>query len=224
MAHAARISARREGGPLVPVVLELPPDVIRTFRAPGQYVAISAGGEEGFFVLANPVGAPLWELLVRASGTVSEALLAAPIGSTVPVTAALGEGFPMATARRRGLVLLAAGTGIAAATPILAVRAADGDASRTEVFLGLRRAEDLPCPREVAAWREAGATVTVCVSREAPNGPGVARGHVQDVAAAHLERGSGALVFAVGPEPMIEGARALARSLGLPETDFRTNY
>jgi NAD(P)H-flavin reductase len=224
MAHAARIAARREGGPLVAVMLDLPQDVIATHRVPGQYVSISAGGEEALFVLASPVGAPRWELLLRASGTVSEALLAAPIGSTFPSTAALGDGFPMADARGRALVLLASGTGIAAATPILAVRVADGDGPRTEVFLGLRGTDELPCLREVDAWREAGADVTVCVSREEPSGPGVARGYVQDVAAARIEPGAGALVFAVGPEPMIEGARALARSLGLPETDFRTNY
>jgi NAD(P)H-flavin reductase len=224
MAHAARLAARREGGPLVPVVLDLPRDVLATHRVPGQYVSIAAGGEDGFFVLASLVGAPQWELLVRASGTVSEALLGAPIGATFPTTAALGDGFPMAAARGRALVLLAAGTGIAAATPILAVRVAEGDAAQTEVFLGLRLARDLPCPREVAAWREAGATVTVCVSREEARGPGEAHGHVQDVAAARLAPGSGALVFAVGPEPMIEGARALAKSLGMPETDFRTNY
>ena len=224
MAHVARISARRAGGPLVPIALDLPPDVLATHRVPGQYVSIAAGGENGFFVLGSAVGAGRWELLVRASGTVSEALLSAPIGATFEVTAALGGGFPMTESRARTLVLLAAGTGIAAATPILAQRFEEGDAARTDVFLGLRQVADLPCPRDVDAWRQAGARVTVCVSREEPSGPGVARGHVQDVAAARLGSGAGALMFAVGPEQMIDGARALAKSLGMPEADFRTNY
>jgi NAD(P)H-flavin reductase len=222
--HVARLSARRDGGPLVPVVLELPPDAIATHRVPGQYVSIAAGGEDGYFVLANPIGAPRWELLVRASGTVSEALLAAPVGATFATTAALGDGFPMASARGRALALLAAGTGIAAVTPILEQRAREGDAPRTAVFLGLRRGADLPCAPEVDAWRKAGAEVTLCVSHEDGRGPWVESGYVQDVAARRIKAGAGALVFAVGPEPMIAGARALAKSLGMPEADFRTNY
>jgi NAD(P)H-flavin reductase len=222
--YPARLSARGDGGPFVTVTLDLPPDVIATHRVPGQYVSISAGGEDGFFVLATPVGAPAWELLVRASGTVSEALLAAPIGATFATSAALGEGFPMGAARGRRLVLLAAGTGIAAIASILAQRIAEGDATRTAVFLGLRHAADLPSPRAVDAWRSGGARLTVCVSREEPAMPGVERGYVQDVARAHLQAQPGGLMFAVGPDPMIQGARALATRLGMPEADFRTNY
>jgi NAD(P)H-flavin reductase len=226
--QVARLLARREGGTLVPVALAVPEEVLATHSTPGQYVSIAAGGEEGFFVLASPVGAAAWELLVRASGAVSEALLAAPIGATFGTSAALGEGFPMADARARALILLAAGTGIAAVTPILAQRMVEGDAPRTDVFLGLRVAADLPCAREVAAWRSAGARVTVCVSREEPSQVGVMRGYVQDVAGAYFTPRagsvSGGLMFAIGPDPMIAGARVLAKALGVPEADFRTNY
>jgi hypothetical protein len=53
---------------------------------------------------------------------------------------------------------------------------------------------------------------------------------VQDVARAHLTiepyagEARAAMLFAVGPAPMVQGARVLAKSLGIPESDVRTNY
>ncbi len=222
--HLAHISDRREGHPLVVVTLSLPRSVLQTHSVPGQYVSIAAGGEEGYFVLASPIGADAWKLLVKAGGTAADTLLAAPLGTTVSTSAALGDGFPCDDARGRPLFVTLAGTGIAAAPPIAARRIAEGDAARTHMFLGLRHAADSPCTEDVTAWRAAGLRVTLCVSREEPSQPGTERGYVQDVARVHLARESAALLFAVGPEPMLQALRALAKSLGIKESDVRTNY
>jgi len=226
--HEARLAARRAGSPLVVVTLELPAPVIASHQVPGQYVSIAAEGDDGFFVLASPVGAPAWQLLVRGGGTVADALLAKPIGTILATSGALGTGFPCADARRRRLAICAAGTGIAAAPPLAERRIQDGDAHRTHIYLGLRSAAELPCPEDVVRWRAAGVMVTICVSREEARAPFTERGYVQDIARAHfaIEPGASAsmLLFAVGPAPMVEGARALAKSLGIAEIDFRTNY
>ena len=237
--HAARLASRREtAGSLVLLTFELPGVVRATHVLPGQYVSVRAGGDTGYFVLASPVGAESWEILLRNGGDVADALLAARVGEQVPVTAALGAGFPCDEAQGRALVVAVAGTGMAAAKPILAWRTKRGDAARTDVFLGMRIAAELPLADEIAAWRAAGARVTVCLSREDPpplahaSGATFVRGYVQDVVRA-FERASvpaaaaarpTRLVFAVGPGPMVEAVRALSRELGVEESDFRTNY
>ncbi len=232
--HEARLASRRDAaGSLVLLALELAPDVRATHTVPGQYVSVRAGGDTGYFVLASAVGAQTWEVLLRAGGDVADALLVARVGESVPITAALGAGFPCAEARGHSLVIAAAGTGIAAAKPLLEWRTRDGDAARTDVFLGMRLASELPIREEIAVWRAAGARVTVCLSREEPDpapdphGPVYARGYVQDFARstlARVARRGRSMVFAVGPGPMIEAVRALSRELGVEESDFRTNY
>jgi sulfhydrogenase subunit gamma (sulfur reductase) len=222
--HAARLTSRIAGRPLVPVALELPDAVRASHVVPGQYVSIVAGGESGYFVLASAVGASEWRLLVKGGGTTADTLLAEPLGSTFAVTGALGAGFPMDEARGRSLVVAAAGTGIAAALPIAARRIADGDAGRTHVLLGLQLAAHLPCPEEVHAWRAAGIDVLLCVSREDGDGAGVVRGYVPDVARARVSPSPGCMVFVVGPSAMVEGTRAIAPMLGAATADVRTNY
>jgi NAD(P)H-flavin reductase len=225
--HPARLADRRGGHSLTRVTLDVPPELRATHEVPGQYVSIVAKNENGYFVLASPVGANAWHLLVREGGTVADTILASPIGTTFPTTAAMGAGFPCDEAKGRRLVVCVAGTGIAAAPPLAARRIADGDAARTHVYLGVPRVSDLPCAEDVAGWRAAGVLATVCVSREDARGPYTERGYVQDVARAHLlvePEVASALLFAVGPSPMVDGARTVARSLGIAERDFRTNY
>ena len=209
------------------LTLELPSEVRGTHVLPGQYVSVCAGGDTGYFVLASAVGAETWEILLRSGGDVADALLVATLGERVPVTAALGGGFPCDEARGRSLLIAVAGTGIAAAKPIMSWRMNDGDAARTDVFLGMRVAADLPMHAEIAAWQAAGSRVTVCLSRENPDAgvPGFVRGYVQDVARSTLGvMDSRGMIFAVGPGPMIDAFRVLGHELGVSETDFRTNY
>ena len=222
--YEARLASRVGGHTLTSIWLEVPGDVLSTHTMPGQYVSIIAEGENGYFVLASPVGASAWRLLAKGGGTVADAILAAPIGTDFATTAALGHGFPCDEARGRPLVVAAAGTGIAAAPPIAARRIADGDAARTRIFLGLPSAADLPCPEDVDTWRAAGIAVVLCISREEARVPGAERGYVQDIARARLTREEGMMIFTVGPAQMVAGVRALAPTLGMRDEDVRTNY
>jgi NAD(P)H-flavin reductase len=201
--------------------------VSTTYRVPGQYVSIVACGEESYFVLAGAVGDTTWRLLVKGGGAVADMILAAPIGTRLQITGALGRGFPVEEAAGQRLVIAVAGTGIAAALPLATRRLADSDATRTHLYLGLRRASELPFAAEVDAWRAAKMAVTLCVSRESATDAWTERGYVQDVARKHLMHEAEpprCLLFAVGPAPMVDAMRALAKSLGIPESDVRTNY
>ena len=108
-------------------------------------------------------------------------------------------------------------------------RIADGDAARTHAFLGVRTRAELPLADDVAGWRRAGASVTVCLSQpgEPLDGGGdLARGYVQDVIAARsrLHDLDDAHVFAVGMATMVDALRGVAPSLGVPAERVHTNH
>jgi NAD(P)H-flavin reductase len=164
--HPATLVARSDaGGGLSLLTLELRPDVASTYAAPGQYVEVRAGGETGYFVLANEPGAPAWELIMRAGGGASDLLLAMAPGTPVEVTRAIGDGFPMGPARGNPLLIALSGTGVAAARPLVRRRIADGDAALTRLLVGIRTRVELPLERDLGGWAAAGVGVLVCLSQ-----------------------------------------------------------
>jgi NAD(P)H-flavin reductase len=214
-ASEARWLARRKvGGGVHLITLAPSPHQARAYLAPGQYVRIDVDGG-GYFVLAGDVGAPTWELLVRANGGASDALIAAGQGATLPVAGPFGEGFPVTRAEGRTLVLAVVGGALGAVRPVLRTR----DPRRTHLYLGVRAADDVPIADEVAAFARKGGTVVLCVSTEDDGSvlPDLRRagGWVQHVLAREMPRG--AMVFAAGPESMLEALRAM------PELDVVSN-
>jgi NAD(P)H-flavin reductase len=211
----ARWLARRDAGGAVQLIAIAPAaEQARAYAAPGQYVRIDVDGG-GFFVLAGDLGAPTWELLVRPNGGASDALVAAREGATFPVAGPFGAGFPVARAARRTLVLAVVGGALGAVRPLLRTR----DPRQTHLYLGVRAAADVPLADEVTAFARAGGTVVLCVSAEDDGSvlPELRRatGWVQHVLA--REAPAGAIVFAAGPETMLEAMRAL------PELEVFTN-
>jgi len=186
------------------------------FTAPGQYVQVTTDAN-GYFVLAGEVGAPTWELLVRPNGGASDALVAAAVGTTFAVAGPFGSGFPVARAEGRRLVLAVVGSALGAARPLLKMR----DPATTALYLGVRRPVDTPVADEVARFVRAGGHVVLCVSAEDDDPSFLpearrAKGWVQQVLAAERPE-AGAVVFAAGPETMLDAVRAL------PELEVHTN-
>jgi NAD(P)H-flavin reductase len=233
--HPARLLARADaGGGMTRVTVDPGEAVAATYGAPGQYVEVRTRGETGYFVLAGPPGAAPWELVMRPGGGASDVLLGDAPDADVEITAAIGEGFPVGELRGHPVVLALGGTGIAAGPPLVARRIADGDATRTRVFVGVRAADELPLLAELVAWRDAGVEVLVCAwqgdadaaaASWAPAGGGtVFRGYVQEAVAALVAPGSVRAVLAVGVGPMIEALRGHAPTLGIAPEHVLTNH
>lgn len=202
-------------------------EIVGSYVSPGQYVHARIGPETGYFVLAGAPGSSPWEFIMRAGGGVSDVLLAAPVGTALEVTPALGDGFPWAAVRGRPLVIALGGTGVAAGRPLMDRRVADGDATRTQIYLGIRMRSELPLAGDVEAWRRAGASVTLCwSSANEPESADGAPGYVQDVLRARGARSipPDAYIFAVGLPTMVDALRELAPSLGIPWEHVRTNH
>ncbi len=225
--HPATLYSRADaGGGLVRLLIEPPAAIAATFEHPGQYVLLRAGEKSSYYVLANDVGDERWELLVRPGGAVATGVLAAPLGDSLEVSAALGSGFPMEEARGRELLIVVTGSGIAAARPVVRARLRERETCPTEVLVGVRTRTEVPLTAELAEWSRAGTRVTVCLSRESvdPELEGYAAGYVQDVARATPSPSPGRMIFAAGVNGMVQAIRSLARELGALESDVRTNY
>ncbi len=229
--HSARVLRIEDaGGGLSRLTLEVPPSVRTTYVRPGQFVstrAATAGGRAAYFVLANEVGSEAWELLVRRGGEAADALLAMRVDDSIDVSSALGAGFPCEEVRRRPLLLLATGSGIAAMLPVAALRMREGDGALTEALLGVRSRAEVPLAMRLEEWSVAGVDLTICLSREnPPSGEGgFAKGYVQDVARRTApSRRPGGMIFAAGVKAMVDAIRLLAAELGVAEADVRTNY
>jgi NAD(P)H-flavin reductase len=205
----SRILSRADvGGGLTRVSFAPDPEIAATHTRPGQYVEVVAGAERGFFALANLVGAPVWELLVKSSGGASEALLASVPGDPVDVSAALGAGFPDSALDAPELVVVVGGSAIAVAPPILARRRAH--LATTHLYVGVRTPEDTPLRDELRAWQASGVRVTVCASRGGTTSLGglrIVRGYVQDVLSSDA-LGDVAIAVA-GPDALVVAVREL---------------
>jgi NAD(P)H-flavin reductase len=227
---ASRILGRKDlGGGLVLVEIETPAGAATSYSSPGQYIKIRIQGESAYYVLANEPGADRWNLILRAGGRVSNLLLTAPLRTTLGATRPIGNGFPMAEARGRSLVVALGGTGIAVGRPVIRRRIAEGDASRTLVLVGIRSYADLAMHEDLIGWSQAGTHVVVCLSHvETASAEvrefAVERGYVHEILRSKEASIAGGTLFAAGPEPMVTALRASAPEVGIALSDLHTNH
>jgi anaerobic sulfite reductase subunit B len=229
--HPARLTAREDvGGGLTLIRLAAGAAIGHEYTSPGQYVEVRAGTDTGYFVLASEPGLEPWELIMRSGGGASDVLLAAPIGTGVEVTSPIGRGFPMASGRGRQLVVALGGTGVAAGRPLVRARISTGDAHRTVLLVGVRTAREVALAEDLTGWAEAGVLVTICLSQDTPeplrrlHEVGHVHGVLRTIATRSPASIAGALLFAVGPESMIEALRRTAPEVGIRHEDVLTNY
>jgi NAD(P)H-flavin reductase len=158
-------------------------------------------------------GKRTWEIVIRPSGDAAEALARAPLGTSIEAGGPFGVGFPRAHGRR--LIMAATGRAIAAVRAVMQERIADGDGSKTTLFIGVTREAELPLPWEAKSWLENGAEVVICTSQQELEDATHAKGRVQDVVARRLDAPAGTPLLLVGHAGMIEAMKAWAKTKDL---------
>ncbi len=234
---ASLLERKHVGGSLHRIRLAIAPEAARTHLHHGQYIEVRhdgghrgdedatiPGALKGTFVLTSPPGSAEWQLIVKDGGAMADRFGTQRPGAKFLVSEANGPGFPLDRAAKRPLVLAANGSGIAALLSTAQARSTSGDAARTFVLYGVRDEQSIALRPELEELRRLGVTVVYALSRQQLDVPGVFSGYVQHVAAQQHWPLEGAMFFAAGSKPMIEGLREVAPKLGIAREDVLLNY
>ncbi len=197
----------------------------------GQYTQVRTGDDEAYFLLASDAHALPWDLVVRPKGQVAESLVRARAGDLVEVADAMGAGFDWAKTADLRLAVVVAGSGWAAAPPVLRARIREGLAAETALLVGVDDPREPPARAALESYQASGVLVTLCVlpkgtdvgiepAAQLPHhlpvfhGTAEARlrgalGPMRDDGAP--QDGGAWAAIAVGPEALVSGLHALAR-------------
>lgn len=207
------------------VSLRLPPTADFTYL-PGQYIdVIGPAGIRRSYSLANAQACDKHlELHIRAvpGGAMSVYWFQnAQVNDLLRLNGPLGTFFLRQIAGL-DLVFLATGTGIAPVKSMLegmSALPADQQARSVTVYWGARKPEDLYC--NVAAF--SGSAQYVPVLSQADDTWAGARGYVQQQLLKDTPDLSQAVVYACGSDAMIQSAKSLLQSAGLPAHRFHSD-
>ena len=210
--------------------LLLPAPLAKEHGRPGQLVKVRAEGVgEGFYALASaPDPGSTAELLVKRGGRVADAIAASAFaGGTLAITRPFGNGFPIAEAEGRDLLLFAAGSAIAPIRALVQhVLAHRNRFGRVTLFYGQRRGAEFAYRSELLEWERRGVRVVLCPSGEDEAWEGL-RGRVQEVARSLAFGGSppaDTVAFVAGMTAMVDDVRATLSGAGIPPARVHANF
>lgn len=195
---------------------------------PGQYcqlgfaAGLGAAATQSYFVIVDPPGAGPLRFLLGAGGPTASALRAVEPGTEIAARGPLGQGFPVEQAHGRDVLLVSAGSALAAIRPVL-VSLMPYTARRVWLYHGARTRAHVPFREDLEHARHQGASVTLVLSREAP-APAEVAGRVQDAIARDGPDLGNAVAYVAGMAEMVDSLRELLPRLGLPPERLYLNY
>ena len=204
-------------------ILSLEHDAVLEARhvRPGQFCQLRLGEAtgDGHFVLIDPPGSGPLRFLLRAGGPVADALRAVEAGSHLSMRGPTGNGFPIEQANGRDVLLVSAGSGLAAIRPVLLSLHSFG-ARRVWLYHGARTLEHVPFLDDLQRAERDGLRLTLTLSQEGNRlGDRVQNAIVRD--APDL---SHAVAFVSGMQALIDALRVDLPRLGLPADAIHLNY
>jgi NAD(P)H-flavin reductase len=200
---------------------------------PGQALKIQSPMGEGFFALASLLDGNTGtvDLLLKRGAAIADAVIAAATpGASIETTPPLGNGFPVAQAHDRDLLVFAAGSGIAPTRALLQHVARErARFHRVTLFYGQRAQSDFAYRAEYLDWERSGIRVVLCASASGHIAPDsqVLRGRVHQVAeATHFCGGSvhSAVAFVCGMKEMVSDVKAVLAGAGLTPDRVHLNF
>jgi len=124
---------------------------------PGQFVEVSIPGigEAPISISSSPSRLESFDITVRAVGSVTNALHAQPVGSTIGIRGPYGNAFPMDEVAGLDALFVAGGIGLAPLRSVL-VNMLDNRSKygRITLLYGARTPADLLFKRDLKAWQD----------------------------------------------------------------------
>jgi NAD(P)H-flavin reductase len=196
-----------------------------THRQPGQYVSLSLEGVgTGLFAIASaPHADARFEFLIKRGSPLSDALRLLQPGSKVRVSLPAGQGFPIAKAEGKNLLLFATGSGISSIRSVIHfVRQDRSDYGRISLYFGARTPNSFAYERELETWQREGIQVFRIVSQPGESGWKGLTGYIQS----HLGELNvdNAVAFLSGQPAMVEEVTRALMQRGLPRQNIYLNF
>lgn len=200
-----------------------PPGFSDAHAHAGQFCRVRVNGFDGIFAMASAPGRTPVEFLVRVGGEGGDAadrLAEMRAGGAIEMSLPAGAGFVVPEGASR-LVCVATGTGVAPVCAAIEAQLQRDPTPALTLIHGVQTPAHVAIHDAIARWATAGVETRLCFSRF-ENGAPVGE-TVQAVLMAEHRDLTDATVLAVGQPAMVDGLRALAMELGLPEGRFLTN-
>ncbi len=181
--------------------------------SPGQFTMLSAAGsgEVPISISGDPDAPERLVHTVRAVGLATDALCAAPVGSTISVRGPFGSAWPVAEVEGGDVVIAAGGIGLPPLRPaILRMLARRERYGRLVLLYGGRSPDQLLFTDELERWARQGMEVYVTVDSAGPEWLGHVGVVTRLIHRAELD-GARSVVMSCGPEVMM---RFLVAGLG----------
>jgi len=193
---------------------------------PGQVAILKAGeNEQGYFAFASAPDDSELEVLVKQKIGASKLIYDMAPGETIELLGITGHGFRLSEQKKRDLVFVAMGTGVAPLRSALRhVLKRKHEYGQLVVLYGARTPDDFCYRDEIDAWGDAGVELRQVVSR--PDGHDWAgpTGYVQSLLDHVLPDLTSPVALICGSLQMIGETRETLGKMGFKPDAILTNY
>lgn len=193
---------------------------------PGQVAILQVeGDEQGYFAFASAPDDVELEFLVKQKIGASRLIFDMLPGQTIELIGIAGHGFFLSEHKKRDLIFVAMGTGVAPLRSALRhVLKRQEEFGRLVVLYGARTPEDFCYRDEVDSWAEAGVELRQVISR--PDGHDWAgpTGYVQSLLDNVLPGLAAPVALICGSQEMIMETRETLGEMGFKPEEILTNY
>ena len=193
---------------------------------PGQVAILRVPGcDPAYFAFASAPDDPELEVLVKQKAGASNVIYDMKAGETIELIDIAGHGFALDRQRRRDLVFVAMGTGVAPLRSALRhILKRKDEFGQLVVLYGVRTPDDFCYRDETDRWEEAGVELRQVVSRPDGHDWSGPTGYVQSLLDNVLPSLTSPVALICGSPEMIEQTRERLRKMGFQPEEILTNY
>ena len=193
---------------------------------PGQVAILGVAGQDpAYFALASAPDDPELEVLVKQKAGASSVIYDMNLGDEIELVGIAGHGFRLDEMKKRDLVFVAMGTGVAPLRSALRhVLKRKDDFGRLVVLYGARTPDDFCYRDETDHWEDAGVELRQVISRPDGHDWSGPTGYVQSLLDHVLPSLASPVALICGSKEMIEQTRERLEKMGFKPDEILTNY
>lgn len=193
---------------------------------PGQVAILQVTGEDpAYFAFASAPDDPELEVLVKHKVGASCAIYDMNVGDEIELVGIAGHGFRLDEMKKRDLVFVAMGTGVAPLRSALRhVLKRKDDFGQLVVLYGARTPDDFCYREETDHWEDAGVELRQVISRPDGHDWSGPTGYVQSLLDHVLPSLTSPVALICGSKEMIAQTRERLGKMGFKPDEILTNY